>query len=366
MSANLRLSTNARKYKENFERRILMSQSQAIAFHLRFGDRRLLPELKRFISQEFVAQGVSHLILEIDKSFVFTRHPELKTGSHALTKEDARELSELARHCQIEIVPLIQCLGHQGWGGSRSALLTAYPEFDETPETPLTAEWPDIFCRSWCPLHPDVNAIVYDLLDEVIEAFDAKAIHIGMDEVYEIASNQCPRCRGKKRANLFAKAVKDMHAHIVKAHQLDLMMWGDRLIDAERFGYDNWEADTFGTYHAIDLIPKDIIILDWHYDERPQGYPTPAYFMQKGFRVMPACWYKENVADQLFEETTLAAKEQAMEDKYFGRLVTSWHHWDKEGFNRFEQISTSNLTDESELSRLYRSLQIASDTKYSV
>lgn len=261
---------------------------------------------------------------------------------------------------------MIQCLGHQGWGGSRSALLAAYPEFDETPLTPLTVEWPDIFCRSWCPLHPEVNSIVFDLLDELIEAFSAKTIHIGMDEVYEIASEQCSRCRGKNRADLFTKAVKDMYQHITMTHGLEMMMWGDRLIDAERFGYDNCEGDTFGTYHAIDRLPKDIIILDWHYDERIQGYPTPGHFMEKGYRVMPACWYKVDVAEQLFEETLLAAKKLATEDKYFGRLVTSWHHWDSEAFNSFDNVRKGHSIDNLELGQLYQCLKTASNELYSM
>ena len=343
-----------------------MSQSQALTFHLRFGDRRLIPELKQLISQVLAPKAVSHLLLEIDKSFVFTKHPELKTGSQALTKADAQELVNYSRKYHIEIIPLLQCLGHQGWGGSRSALLTAYPEFDETPETPLTAEWPELFCRSWCPLHPDVNSIVYDMLDEIIEAFDAKTIHIGMDEVYEIASDQCVRCRGRHRATLFTKAVNDMYQHIVKTHGLDMMMWGDRLIDAQQFGYDNWEGDTFGTYEAVDQLPRDIIILDWHYDERTQGFPTPGYFMEKGYRVMPACWYKTNVAQQLFEETETAAKKLSSLEKYYGNLVTSWHHWDTAAFNKFEQIAKGQESDKAELNQLYHSLQIASRSINSV
>ena len=42
-----------------------MSQSQALTFHLRFGDRRLIPELKQFISQVLAPKAVSHLLLEI-------------------------------------------------------------------------------------------------------------------------------------------------------------------------------------------------------------------------------------------------------------------------------------------------------------
>lgn len=104
------------------------------AFHLRFENRKLIPNLKLFIEEVLAPIGINMIILEIDKSYVFTKHPEIKIGSNALNAADAKEITSFAKRFGIEIVPLMQCLGHQGWGGSRSALLTAYPEFDETPE----------------------------------------------------------------------------------------------------------------------------------------------------------------------------------------------------------------------------------------
>lgn len=332
-----------------------MTENKQTAFHLRFGDKNKIPQLKELMKTVLKESGVTLVILELDKYFVFENHPEIDGGAQALTKEDAKDLQTFAREIGMDIVPLFQCLGHQGWGGSRSALLTAYPEFDETPDVPLDAQWPDIFCRSWCPNHPDVNRVVYDLLDELIEAFTPKYIHIGMDEVYEIASDQCDRCRGGDRAELFAKAVNDMHSYIKLSHGVDVMMWGDRLIDAEHFGYDNWEGDTFGTFKAIDSLPKDIILLDWHYDERENGYPTPNFFMEKGFRVMPACWYKENVARELFQQTAKDASDNNLEAFYFGKVVTSWNHWDEQSFKDF----TSNQLDkenQKEIKQLYNTL----------
>lgn len=335
-----------------------MTGKNRIAFHLRFGDRQRIPELKRLMKTVLVPSGVSMIVLELDKNFVFEKHPEVDEGPNALTKEDARELQAFARSMGIEIVPLFQCLGHQGWGGSRSALLRAYPEFDETPDVPLDAKWPEIFCRSWCPQHPDVNAVVFDLLEELVAAFDPKYFHIGMDEVYEIASDQCDRCRGGDRAELFAKAVNDMYEYLALEKNLEVMMWGDRLLDAEIFGYDNWEADTFGTHKAINLLPKDIIILDWHYDEREKGFPTPLHFMDHGFRVMPACWFKENVARDLFGQSQKDAAEHQLQDRFFGKLITSWHHWDKEAFDEFERYSDGDKAD-SETYRLYQTLNNA-------
>ncbi|WP_255565881.1 family 20 glycosylhydrolase [Desemzia sp. RIT 804] len=327
------------------------------AFHLRFGDRNLIPELKRLMRKVLAPAGVDMLILEIDKSFVFQSHPEIDSGKNALTVDDAADLSAFSRNLGIEIVPLMQCLGHQGWGGSRSALLTAHPEFDETPNTPLNAEWPEIFCRSWCPQHPDINEIVFDLMDELIDGFSANYFHIGMDEVYEIASDQCERCKNGNRAELFAKSVNDMYSHLSKERGATVMMWGDRLIDAELFGYDNWEGDTFGTFHAIDHIPKDIVLLDWHYDEREKGFPTPRYFMEHGFSVMPACWFKQDVAVELFSEAEEAAKDLRASNQIFGRLVTSWHSWNEEAFDRFIAFTMKEGQVGEEQWRLYNTLQ---------
>lgn len=328
------------------------------AFHLRFGDRRLIPDLKELITKVLLPHGINMIILEIDKAFVFEKHPEIDGGSYALTADDAKDLSQFTKERGMEIVPLFQCLGHQGWGGSRSALLTAYPEFDETPETPLDAEWPEIFSRSWCPQHPDVNKIVYDLLDELIAAFSPTYFHIGMDEVYEIASDQCERCRGGNRAELFAKAVNDMYDHITEQRGLTMMMWADRLIDARKFGYDNWEGDTFGTYEAIDKIPRDIVLLDWHYDEREKGYPTPYFFMEAGFSVMPACWFKLNVAKQLFAEAKAAAKELNQPELFFGKLITSWNGWSHDIFQEFIHMKEKTLIDKgNELARLYEVIE---------
>ena len=52
---------------------------------------------------------------------------------------------------------------------------------------------------------------------------------------------------------------------------------------------DGWEASDKNTAAAIDAIPKDIIICDWHYSEQP-AYPSIDLFLEKGFRVWPASW----------------------------------------------------------------------------
>ncbi len=48
--------------------------------------------------------------------------------------------------------------------------------------------------------------------------------------------------QGKDPAQVFAKAVKDLHGHLVKQRGVDMLMWADRFIDGKVFKYGKWEA----------------------------------------------------------------------------------------------------------------------------
>jgi len=96
-----------------------------------------------------------------------------------------------------------------------------------------------------------------------------------MDEVFLIASEHCPRCKGGDPAKLFAKAVGDLHAHIVGQRKLEMLIWGDRLLDAGVVGYGEWESAKNGTHRAIDLVPKDLIVCDWHYERMAEHQFIP-------------------------------------------------------------------------------------------
>jgi hypothetical protein len=259
--------------------------------------------------------GVNQLVFELNYNFQFQSHPEL-VGDRAWSKAQARELAAHCRRHGIRLIPQFQCVGHQSWAKTTFSLLTRYPELDETPQIPK--DNPDIYCRSWCPLHPKVNEIVFPLLDEIRDAFEADAFHVGMDEVFLIASDQCPRCRGKDPAELFATAVNDLHAHLVGKRKLTMLMWGDRLLDAKKTGYSCWEASTNGTAPAIDRIPKEIILCDWHYGAREE-YRSIPYFQEKGFRVWPAGWHDVKATQAL-----IASAERHASERMLGHLFTVW------------------------------------------
>ena len=261
------------------------------------------------------AVGVNTVILETDYNFEFKSHPELSSPG-CVTRARAHELAAEARRLGVRLIPQINCLGHQSWSKTTLSLLTRHPEFDETP-----GQFPgntNIYCRSWCPQNPEVNQVVFALVDELVAAFETDAFHAGMDEVFIMASEHCPRCKGGDPAKLFAKAVNDFHDHIVGKRKWEMFLWADRLLDAKTMGYGEWESAKNGTAGAVDLIPKDIVMCDWHYELRT-NYPSVPFLLNKGFRVWPSGW-KSLPAAQAFSRFS----RQQQDRRVVGYLCTTW------------------------------------------
>jgi len=273
--------------------------------------------------------GINVIIAEINYGYEYQSHPQLRADNPS-KKEQIKKLVAECRAHHIRLIPQFQCLGHQSWSKYTAPLLAKYPQFDETP-----GQYPGnegIYCRSWCPLHPEVNRVVFDLMDELIDVFEPDAFHVGMDEVFLIGEDACPRCKGKNKAGLFAKAVNDYYKHLVGKHKLEMLMWGDRLIDARKINYGKWESSANDTAGAIDLVPKDIIICDWHYEPR-QTYESIPMFLEKGFRVWPAGWRKVEATKSL-----IAYSRGLNNSKMLGHLNTTWGTVPIKELAKFEPI----------------------------
>ena len=159
-------------------------------------------------------------------------------------------------------------------------------------------------------------------MDEICEAFESTAFHAGMDEVFIIGDSKCPRCGGKSKAELFAGEVRVLRNHLAEKRR-ELWIWGDRLIDGRTTGVGMWEGSYNDTHFAVDLIPKDVVICDWHYD-RPDK--TAQYFAQKGFRVITCPWRKPDVALIQLSDMIQFRKESKgkMKNRYLGIMQTVW------------------------------------------
>lgn len=285
-----------------------------------------LDEFIRFIYTELAPRNVNTLILRIDYNYEFQSHPELRDKS-VLTKNEVKKLVTACRKTNIHLIPQINLLGHQSWAGDINPLLRVYPEFDETPNVKMPANyvWPNadgLYCKSYCPLHPGVHKVVFDLVDEICDAFETDAFHAGMDEVFYIGHDSCVRCSGRDKAELFAGEVRTVRDHLASKNR-KLWIWGDRLIDGKTTGIGMWEGSYNNTYRAVDMIPRDVIICDWHYE---RADPTPVYFATKGLNVITCPWRMPDLAVTQANDMAKFRQQSTPEMKvhFYGMMQTVW------------------------------------------
>ena len=279
-----------------------------------------LDVFQRLIAEVLPRHSCNALVLLIRYQYAFQSHPQVSDGE-PLTRAQAAGLTRLCQEHGIRLIPKMNLLGHQSGRerGSELGLLRAYPAFDETPDLPAVR-----YCRSLCPRHPQALGVVADLIDELMDAFQADAIHVGLDEVFEIG--HCPRCQGTPNAALFSEWVHALHDHVVGRRQARMFMWGDRLLDAETTGYGEWEASANHTWEGIADVPRDIVICDWHYEVR-DAYPSIPFFVEQGFDLI-ACPWKDLPATEALLRYAAAhgqtARTRSDRERVLGVLQTSW------------------------------------------
>jgi len=284
-----------------------------------------LPFFKRFI--EFLGRyKFNTMFLEIGGGMEYDRHPEINrgwerlaaeaagfpasqsrmqdsypghknsihielAGGTCLTKDEVREIIAACREEEIEIVPEVQSLSHSYY------LLAAHPEFAELRDE----RYPD----TYCPSNAKVYDLVFDVMEEVIDVFDPRMMSIGHDEVYHLGI--CPRCRGRDPADLLANDINKIHAFLAD-RGIRTAMWSEKLHHDPGAGHERWRLRRFGrdfrpahpnTTRAIDLVPKDLVLLNWYNSVDPASIPMLA---KRGFEQVlgnyNAFFYVGNLAEK--------------------------------------------------------------------
>ncbi len=277
-----------------------------------------LPRFLDFIGNRLAGDGFTHLVLRVGYRYAFESHPACR-AKDPLTREDAAAIAAACRRAGIELVPACNLFGHQSGrnGVVEAGLLAAYPDMDESlGRDKVRAD----YCRSICPRHPGALAAATDIAAELGEAFQARAVHVGCDEVFEIGV--CERCRDTPTAVLFADWVNGLSRNLA-ARGLGTFIWGDRLIPSEKPGQEIWDVSDNGTADAIGLIDKGIQIGDWHYWGQ-EAYPSVDRFADAGLRIWICPWCSAEAAGRF-----VSYAEAHDRGHIEGLLLTSWYAFEQ-------------------------------------
>ncbi len=125
------------------------------------------------------------------------------------TQEDIKEIVTYAQSRYINIVPEIEMPGHS------LASLAAYPENSCTGGPfEVTNMW-GVMKDVYCPGRDSTFNFLQNILDEVIQLFPGRYIHIGGDEVPKDRWKECPRCQARIKSEGL-KDEKELQSYFIK------------------------------------------------------------------------------------------------------------------------------------------------------
>ena len=280
----------------------------------------------RLIDEYLAPRGFNMIVLQVRYRYQFKTHPEV-WGYDPLSYEDVKKLVAVCKKHNVKLVPKMNLIGHQSGFPNEptdgilhghndtsrdipDGLLRAYPCFDEQQE-----EREVFYARSICLSSRPAKIVVCELMDELMDVFEADCIHIGCDEALNVGL--CPECAKRSKGDLIANWINGLNDH-VKKRGGTVMMWGDRLLSAKETGYDCWDSAENETHKALDTLSRDIVICDWHYNKY-EKYTSVDIFGKAGFCMMVSPWRdKERI------EAFLNYAKDNDTGHIIGALMTTW------------------------------------------
>ncbi len=188
-----------------------------------------------------------------------------------LTQEDAREIVAYAAERYINVIPEIEMPSHS------EEVTAAFPELSCGH---LVAGQPD-----FCVGNEKTFEFLQNVIDEVIEIFPSKIIHIGGDEASKEAWKECDLCKKRMEENSL-EGIDELQSYLVKRIETylnskgrDLLGW-DEIMEgglAPNAAVMSWRGIDAGVKaakggHRAIMAPGAYCYLDG-YQDAPQSQP---------------------------------------------------------------------------------------------
>jgi hypothetical protein len=244
----------------------------------------------------------------IEDIFVFKKYPTIGKGRGEITAAETKELDAYAKRYHVELIPTFETLGH--W--ENILILPEYVKYAEFPGAHT--------------LNVSDEA-VYKMLDDMIgqlsDAFSSPYFNMAADESWDVGL-------GANKDRVAASDLASVHAEhynrlfdIIKKHKKKPMMYGDIILNNPTI---------------LEKIPKDVIIIDWHYGAQ-DVFSSPAIFKSAGFPfvVSPAVWNFTgpfpNYVNTMINIQNL--NRDGFQNGSLGLLTSNWNDYGGEALREF-------------------------------
>jgi|GEM_PF-1647704 hypothetical protein len=210
-----------------------------------------------FIGRFVADQKYNILQLDLASLTRFARQPAFNGPERVYTLDDWKRIAEFCRDRFIELVPALPAGSHEVvW------LLSYFPHL-AMPGWTYTGD-----VRS-----PEHNRIIFDCMDDLIDATGARYFSPKFDEWYHKRST-APLLDGSIYYDAFWNFAGQCHKHLAERN-VRMLIFDDML-------YPGTNGAIFDIYKGIDQLPRDIIFLHWGGQPARQ---VVRYFTDRGFEV---------------------------------------------------------------------------------
>jgi hexosaminidase len=271
-------------------------------------------EYVRSFIRDLARYKINILVWEWEDKLAYTTHPEIGAPG-AFTIQEMQEFTNYARRYHIELVPLVQGLGHVSF-------ILKWPEHMQLREI-ASSNW------EFCPLKEGSYELLFDLWEEAIKATPgSRYIHIGSDETYELG--MCDDCKAKAaeigKSGVYTLFINRAAKHL-KALGRDIMAWERPM---------GWIKNSSP---AVGLIPDKNVILTESYEyEEPDfrfarqakalGYKVFAYDPNPGIEhLFLPYFYRDRRGEKTggsLEESYEFLTSNTRSNAFDGIISTSW------------------------------------------
>lgn len=181
-------------------------------------------------------------------SFAYPSFPEVWRDATPVTGDEILKLDRYCRERYIDLVPNQNSFGHMGpWLARKEfrPLADCQGEF-EMPwgkvDTPLGLN----------PLDPDTLSFLARTYDDLLPNFTSSLFNVGCDETFDLGQGQSREaCEQKGKGRVYLDFLLKIYGMLQKRGR-KMMFWGDIIKEYPEL---------------IKELPRDIIVLEWGYNE---------------------------------------------------------------------------------------------------
>ncbi len=168
------------------------------------------------------------------------------------TESELKSIDDYAYDYGIEVIACLELYGHMG----------AYLRWGEAAEIKDTAGV--LLARE-----EKTFEFVEEILAKVSRCFRSRRVHIGMDEAWDMGRGNFLTKHGYVPPFRIFNEYMERLIQITNKYNMIPMMWSDMYFRVNTTNNGYYEEEIQIPQETIDVIPKEVELIFWHYGEKP-------------------------------------------------------------------------------------------------